>query len=210
MRMQTNDNTTSVADGVLIERLRRGDERAMQAVFDRHYAMLCRFAMRIVRSRSMAEEVVDDVMFGLWQQRGRIDGGVPLRAWLVRSVRNRSLNALRAKARRPERLCLSGITDAEHLDFLDTLFADPRHPLGTLIEKELAGELSRCIEALPPECRRVFRMVRMEAMTYEQAARKLGISVNTVKYHMKNALSVLGRRFGPYLDIVVLLWLMQV
>lgn len=207
--MYTADSVSSVPDSVLLERLSQGDERAMQAVFDRHYAMLCRFAVRIVRSRSMAEEVVDDVLFGLWQQRSRIDGSLPLHAWLVRSVRNRSLNALRDAARCPERLCLSGISDAEHLDFLDTLFADARHPLGTLIEKELAGELSRCIEALPPECRRVFRMVRMEAMTYGQAAERLGISVNTVKYHMKHALGVLGQRFGRYLDAVVLMCLVQ-
>lgn len=184
----------------------RGDQRAMQIVFDRHYAMLCRFACRIVRSRSMAEEVVDDVLLGLWQRREQLTPDSSLHAWLVRSVRNRSLNALRDAARTPQRLCLSSVGDKEYLEFLDCIFADPRHPLGTLIEKELTDELALSVEALPVECRRVFRMVRMESMTYGQVAEKLGISVNTVKYHMKNALGTLGRRFGPWLDVIVALY----
>lgn len=195
-------------DSDLLIMLCRGDQRAMKMVFDRHYAMLCRFACRIVRNQCIAEEVVDDVMLNLWQQREKLYTASSLAAWLVCSVRNRSLNALRDAIRHNRHLCM-GLSDGEHLDFLECIFADPRHPLGTLIEKELCDELARSVDALPHECRSVFRKVRMEAKTYDQAARELGISVNTVKYHMKKALAALALRFGPYLDVIVALWVMQ-
>ena len=92
----------------------------------------------------------------------------------------------------------------DNLEFLDTLFADENHPLGTLIEQELEEELMHCINSLPDECRKVFKKSRFEQKKYEEIAKELNISVNTVKYHIKNALAYLNTHLAEYLKLILI------
>ena len=71
------------------------------------------------------------------------------------------------------------------------------------MEQELEGEIMKAIDRLPEECRRVFRMSRFEERKYEEIARQLEISVNTVKYHIKRALTLLHEDLGKYLTVAV-------
>ena len=71
---------------------------------------------------------------------------------------------------------------------------------------ELDYEIHRAIRHLPDECRRVFVKSRFEEKKYEEIARELGISVNTVKYHIKNALSILCKELDKYLLLCLFLW----
>jgi RNA polymerase sigma-70 factor (ECF subfamily) len=75
------------------------------------------------------------------------------------------------------------------------------HPLAQLITSELEDALGKAVEALPPECREVFRLSRVEELTYEEIAERLHISVNTVKYHIKHALLSLRTQFKKYLTV---------
>ena len=97
----------------------------------------------------------------------------------------------------------------ENMEFLDAVFVDDNHPLGTLLEQELEGKLSQCIEELPKECRAVFKKSRFEQKKYEEIAADLNISVNTVKYHIKNALASIQLHMGDYLKLLVLYIFME-
>lgn len=78
------------------------------------------------------------------------------------------------------------------------------HPLGTLLERELEEEIYKAIDKLPNECRRVFDKSRFEGKSYEEISQELGISVNTVKYHIKNALASLQTNLSKYLITLLL------
>ena len=65
-------------------------------------------------------------------------------------------------------------------------------------------KIREAVASLPDDTRRVFVLSRYEGKTYEQIAKKLGISVNTVKYHIKRALRMLYNRLEPYLFILML------
>lgn len=187
----------------MLQRLRAGDERAFRFIYDQYYGLLCRFANQLLHDTAVAEEIVDDVVFNLWLHHEDIEITCSLRAYLLRSVRNRCLNELNSASRRKE-LSLSSLSNEDNMAFLDYLFADDSHPLGELIERELESELRKAIEALPAECRVVFKKSRIECKKYEEIASELGISVNTVKYHMKHALSILYKRFGQYLEVLLI------
>ena len=58
-------------------------------------------------------------------------------------------------------------------------------------------------ESLPEECRRVFKKSRFEQKKYEEIAEELNISVNTVKYHIKNALAYINSHLSDYLKIIL-------
>lgn len=187
---------------LLIKKLRKGDERAFRLLYDRHYVLLCRFANQLLNNAALAEEVVDDVIFYLWEHRQEVEIRYSIRAYLMRAVRNRCLNELQSQSHREE-LHLSSFLSPESMDFLDFLFVDDKQPLGMLLEQELEDELKRSIDELPLECRRVFYKSRFEQKKYEEIAEELGISVNTVKYHIKNALAFLQKRLGNYLKLLI-------
>lgn len=187
---------------LLIKKLRKGDERAFRLLYDRHYVLLCRFANQLLNNVALAEEVVDDVIFYLWEHRQEVEIRYSIRAYLMRAVRNRCLNELQLQSHREE-LHISSFLSPESMDFLDSLFVDNKQPLGMLLEQELEEELKRSIDELPLECRKVFYKSRFEQKKYEEIATELGISVNTVKYHIKNALAFLQRRLGSYLKLLI-------
>ena len=206
-------------DTTIIESLRRGDESTFKCIFERHYVLLCRFANQILNNAALSEEVVDDVIFYLWEHCREIEITCTsygykfckitcsIRAYLMRSVRNRCLNELQSLRYREE-LHFSSFTLPENIEFLDSIFIEESQPLGILLEQELEEELARNIEQLPSECRTVFKKSRFEQKKYEEIASELGISVNTVKYHIKNALSSLQKSMENYLQLLVIYTLM--
>ena len=92
---------------------------------------------------------------------------------------------------------------------LSHVFVDADHPLGLLIRQELEAEINRCINLLPKECRQVFVKSRVEQKQYKEIAAEMGISVNTVKYHMKNAMKLLQGALQGYMKWIVFLILLQ-
>jgi RNA polymerase sigma-70 factor (ECF subfamily) len=187
---------------LIIEKLKQGNQKAFKYVFDRYYVLLCRFANQMLNDTSLAEEIVDDAIFYLWEHRKEIEITYSIRAYLMRAVRNRCLNELNSLSHRAE-LNFSTYISPENMEFLETLFKDDDHPLGTLLEHELEDELICCIESLPEECRRVFKKSRFEQKKYEEIAEELHISVNTVKYHIKNALAYINSHLADYLKIIL-------
>jgi RNA polymerase sigma-70 factor (ECF subfamily) len=73
------------------------------------------------------------------------------------------------------------------------------YPLAVLLESELEEKIRQCVENLPEDCRNVYRKSRYEDKSHEQIARESGISINTVKYHIKNALARLKNDLAEYL-----------
>lgn len=187
----------------IINRLKQGDEQAFKYIYDHHYVLLCRFANRILEDSNRAEEIVDDAIFYLWEHRKEIKITFSLRAYLIKAVRNRCLNELNSLTHREE-LHFSSFLLPENRDFLDTLFTEENHPLGQLLEQELEEELLRRIEELPIESRIVFKKSRFEGKKYEEIATELEISINTVKYHIKNALSILQTKLSKYMEVLIL------
>ena len=82
-------------DRELLERIQAGDEGAYDSVFRTWYPALVRVASSLLHEVDAAEEVAQEVMLELWRRRHLLDADVSLRAYLLRSVRNRSLNHLR-------------------------------------------------------------------------------------------------------------------
>ena len=80
------------------------------------------------------------------------------------------------------------------------------YPLGTLLERELEKEIRQAICHLPDVCRKVFLKSRFEGKKYEEIAAELAISVNTVKYHIKTALTLLHKELDKYLLGLILLF----
>lgn len=188
-----------VTERIIIEQLKRGNEEAYKYLYRHHYALLCHIAREYVGDDFLAETLVGDVIFHLWEIHEALDIQVSLRSYLVRAVRNHCMDYLSSKKERTE-VAFSSIPEEGEMRYL----LSDDYPLGSLLEHELEEEIHHAIRNLPEVCRKVFIKSRFEGKKYEEIATELNISVNTVKYHIKSALSSLHSELGRYLIILIL------
>ncbi|MDR1224776.1 MAG: RNA polymerase sigma-70 factor [Tannerella sp.] len=174
--------------------LKEGDGRAYQYLYDRYYTLLCAIAYEYMGDRFLSENLVDELIFHLWEKRETLEITASLRSYLMRAIRNRCINALQRERRE---IAFSSMNANEYEMILSPESGD--YPLAVLLENELEGKISQAIENLPPEYRRIFMMSRFENKPYGQIAEETGISVNTVKYYIKNALLRLKDELQVYL-----------
>ena len=159
-------------------------------------------AAQYVRDDFLAETIVGDVIFHLWEIRETVEISTSLRSYLMVGVRNRCLDFLKKQYNQREvAMSATGLQDFPVLQYVK----ESDYPLGRLLEQELEGEVMKAISRLPDECRKVFHMSRFEERKYDEIAQMLNISVNTVKYHIKRALNLLHEALGKYLTVAVLL-----
>ena len=181
-------------EALIIRQLKAGREEGYKYLFDHHYQVLCLLATRYVHDTYLAESIVGDVIFHLWEKRASLDITTSLRSYLVRSVRNKCLDYLGSRAVRSGPVSLEEVPGAPAAE-------DPDHPLGRLLELELEQEIARSIGQLPDQCGKVFRMSRFNNKKYSEIASELGISTDTVKYHIKPALALLRKDLDKYLMV---------
>ncbi len=172
----------------LIEGLRRGDEAAFDTIFRTWYPSLVRAAESMVRSRAVAEEIVQDVMLELWKRRESIDRDSSPQAYLFQSTRNRSLNHLRHERVEKHAEPMIGREEAQD---------STAHSL--MVEDEIHVAMKRAVEKLPTRCREVFDLSRTHNLKYAEIAEVLGISVKTVEAQMGKALRILREELAPWL-----------
>lgn len=188
----------------LIQRLKNGDENAYGILYQEHYALLCHFATFYLHDKFTAETVVEDVIFHLWTNRDNLNINISLHNYLTRAVRNKCLDYLKLQRTQKEQ-ARSTLSDGLNY-YMDSQPATDS-PFTTLLSKELEEEISNAINCLPKECRIVFLKSRMENKKNQEIADELGISINTVKYHLKNALKFLREKLEKYVIALVLLLL---
>ena len=177
-----------------------GEEWAYRAIYDRHYEVLCRVAYDYVKDQYVAESIVGDTIFHLWERRESLNIQGSIRRYLIRAVRNKCLDLLASQYVR--RTVSEGdmVSEEESQNLLDGV--DDISPLGILLEKELEDKVVEAVESLPSECRAVFEKSRFEGKSYQEIADSLGISINTVKYHMKGAIAHIYAHLERYLIII--------
>lgn len=192
------------AETLIVKQLKEGNEGAYHYIYEHHYALLCHIANGYVKDQFMAEVIVGDTIFHLWEVRESLEISVSIRQYLLKAVRNNCINYLN-KERRKKETTFSTLTPTE-LNNINIALSES-HPLGILIEGELEAEIYKAIDKLPYECRQVFDKSRFDRKSYEEISQELNISVNTVKYHIKNALASLRTSLAKYLITLFLLFI---
>lgn len=189
---------------LIVEQLRQGNEEAYKYIYDHHYVLLCHVANQYLKDNFLSETIVGDVIFHLWEARETLHITVSVRSYLMKAVRNRCMDYLKSGHETKE-FSFSVLVPEEMSE--EKYLQSDNYPLGILLERELENEIRAAINKLPIECRCVFEKSRFEEKKYEEISQELGISINTVKYHIKNALSFLQTELGKYLILLTLLFL---
>ncbi|MDB4873889.1 MAG: polymerase sigma-70 factor [Gemmatimonadetes bacterium] len=161
----------------LIARIRAGDEAAFRALYLAHHDGLWKFAYTYVRSRDVAEELVQDVFLSLWGTRASWQVTTRVRAWLFAAVRNLALNHLRH-----ERV----VARTAHVES-STMGERPPGQQETVEANELDEAIERALAELP-ERRRIAMTLRWkEDMSPLEIANVLGTTPEAVRVLLSRA-----------------------
>ncbi len=159
-----------------------GDEAAFAELYQATSPKLFAVALRILRSRELAEEVLQEAYFRVWERAGDYNPTIasPL-TWLGTIVRNRALDEIRRRGNRPT-------ADESELQNLES---DDEHPLNTLERIEDVERLLRCLEGLEAEKKEIVRLAYLNGMSREALAKKFGRPEGTIKTWLHRSLAQL-------------------
>ena len=147
------------------------DPRAdFPAFYQKYGDCLYRFCYRLSGSASHAEDLTQEVFLAAFQGAGRFEGRASVQTWLYRI----SLNCWR-QTRRAPRLDTTPLEDAAHS--------------GPGLEQSItdAASLTCALNALPPDLREAFLLVKAEGLTHREAAQILDIPLGTVQFRVHDA-----------------------
>ena len=163
----------------------QGSQVAFNGFISRFSNTLYCQAYGILGCREMAEEVVSDAFLEAWRMRKKLTQLQNVRAWLTRIVYNKSVDYLRRERNRVKQISV------EHFGMGDFAFPDMQTPADTLISAEELASINAAIDTLPPKCKYVCFLAKVEKMPYQDIANMLGIALATVNYHVGLAVQTL-------------------
>ena len=173
----------------LMERIKDGDETAMELFYEQTSPLLYGFAMRIVGNPQDAEEVLLDVYTKVWRMADRFDanyGGV--KRWLILITRSRAIDHVRKR----------NLWRRQHEPFetVDGLLASaslaPSQDIA-MVAQERSGQLETALESLPQTQRAVIELSFFSELSHTEISRELGVPLGTIKTRIRLGLSRLQR-----------------
>jgi RNA polymerase sigma-70 factor (ECF subfamily) len=168
------------ADVALLERMMARDQRALAELYDRHARLLFGLLLRILRSRSDAEEVLQEVFVQAWTRTDtyNVSLGSPA-GWLIGIARNRAIDRLRNNAVRSRTA-----EQAPPPPAVET-------PEARAAATERQRDVSRALASLPLEQRELIEHAYFEGLTQSELADRFKLPLGTVKTRVRTGLSTL-------------------
>jgi len=159
------------------------DTQAYKQLFLLFYPSLVPFAVSIVKSKELAEEIVSDVFMTIWQKRQQLDKVDNLKFYLFTAVKNRCITHLN-DSKNKTAINIDGVS----VEFR-SLYHDPEQKM---ISAEAINKIRTAIQDLPPRCQLIFKLVKEEGLKYKEVAELLQLSVKTIENQMSIAFKKIG------------------
>lgn len=164
---------------------------AFTRLFNLYFDKCFGFALRLVKSRVFAEEVVLDVFQNLWQKRYLLPDVRHFDSYLFYSVRNKALRFIKDSSNHIE----------DPVDsYTVEISAGNNSPEDILLTEELKSIINQAVDRLPEKCRLIYYMIREEGLKYVQVAEILDISERTVNSQMTIAVRKIGESLKGYFN----------
>lgn len=183
------------ANSELLRLLKDGNMVAFDTIYNQYCKRLYAFVIRYVKQESDAEEIVQEVFIKIWENRGKIDVYSSFESYLFTITYNSAISLLRKRVH--EKKYLEHVKSLQEVNNASELTDD-------LYFNELNNKLQSLLIELTPRQREIFLLSREEGLTHDEIAKKLGISVNTVKNHIVSVLSFLKSKIDSRLAVNVL------
>lgn len=174
----------AVNDNELLEMLRNGSLQAYEIVFKKYYGLLCMQAALLLKDEVLAEDIVEDFFVAFWDKKMYRRINHSLKAYLCRAVRNSCLNEINRN-----KLLQLKLEEYQYYKQKKTESIAYEH-------HEQINHLHQLLKDFPAQRLRALTLVYLENKKYREAAEEMGVSINSVKTHLKIALSSLREKLN--------------
>lgn len=179
---------------ILLSDIAKGDQRAFKLIYDHYYDNVYAYALHVIKSELLAEELVQECYLKLWVKGGEAAEINNLESYLITMVRNRALDMLR-RLKLEKRV--SGESKLqwkeEHNETEEGIFLNEGRRI-----------LQKGVDQLPSQQKLVYQLCYQSGKKYEEVARELNLSPETVKSYMKLALKNLRDFITKNSDLAIL------
>jgi RNA polymerase sigma-70 factor (ECF subfamily) len=174
----------------LLERCRKGDERAWAEVVNRYWGLAFRVAYRILRHKEEAEDAVQDAFVQVYLALRNFRHQSQFRTWFYRIVVNCALARLPPSP-------VESLDESQEIELVERAHEDPE---SVVLAHERSQLLDWAIQQLPPDWRTVFVLRELEGLSYAEIAEVLGIPIGTVESRLFRARQRLRQLLKPLLS----------
>ena len=184
---------SAVSDADLITLVTRGDQDALEVLYERYSRAVYSFSLRIVGDAQVAEEILQEVFVRAWQQGGSFQAARgSLITWLLSITHNLSIDEVRRRKRRPQK------ADAEEPETILASLPDE----GSDVEEEvwlssLRVSIQDALQQLPAAQREAIELAYFQGLTQREIAEVLGEPLGTIKTRMRLGMLKLREQLGP-------------
>ena len=178
---------TKHLDEQLIARIAAGNRLAMRVLFARYNQRVFRFALRLLQSESLAEEVVSEVFFDVWRKAASFEGRAQVSTWLLGITRNKALDARKGRS-----------TETWDEDAALAVEDPAANPEVEYQKKDTHAVMRKCLAQLSPTHREIIDLVYYHGKSIDEVARITGAGQATVKTRMFYARKHLAELLGAY------------
>jgi RNA polymerase sigma-70 factor (ECF subfamily) len=183
-----DDGTYS--DQQLLRLIAEGNELAFRQLFNNYRSRLFTYLFKITDSREISEDALQEIFLKIWSRRETLPDIANINAYLYRMAHNYAYHSFRRMAR-----------ESLVIDQLKQPDLDPDDPDARLLSKEIKTYIQTLVARLTPRQREIFLLSREHGLKHEEIASQLGLTRDTVKKHMVDALRFLreelGQNYGP-------------
>src|SRR6476660_6508315 len=175
-------------DPELMDLMKSGDKLAFAEIYNRYWKLLIDAAYQRLKSVEAAEEVVQDVFVSFYMRREVIVLNSSLEAYFKPALKYKVFNIYRRQI--------------AHYNHVESIIrenrVDPVMPDLSLEAKEFKARVLRTADKMPEKCREVFLLSRFEHLSNQDIAKRMDISVSTVKKHITKSMKIMRDEFQGY------------
>ncbi|GAA4660878.1 RNA polymerase sigma factor [Arthrobacter cryoconiti] len=183
---ERQDVLTQAPDALLAERAADGDVAAFETLTRRYGPLMRAYARRLTRSVDEADDVVQDALITAWTDMSKLREGTAVKAWLMRIVANRAVDAGRRRKSH-------GNVD-DHPEAPDNMPT----PEQLAVAGSQGAALNRALRGLPAEQRRCWVLKEFGGASYEEIGQTLGISAASVRGRLARARTTLVKEMEEW------------
>jgi len=168
-------------DILLISRLKENDVAAFDELYLKYFKVLCANAFFFLRDESEAMDLVQTLFLDIWEKKMYEHFQKDVKGYLFLAVKNRCLNLIKSRAVKNARAELFNRFQQEQLRDPETAGDAPDHH----------DQLTSLLSDMRGQKKAALTMVYFKDKKYSEAAREMGIGINSLKTHLKSALKTL-------------------
>lgn len=178
-----------------VKALKKDDKGAFKLLFERYYDRLVAYITTYSHNKAQSEDIVQQAFINLWDDRHKLDTDKSPKSYLYAIAYNRYVDSIK-KTKKREKLL-----DAIWERALRERIKEDTDSLERRIEK-----MKQVADSLPPKCREIIQLNKLEGVKYSEIAERMGISVKTVESQMRIAFKKIREAFkDDTLFLIVLL-----